>query len=124
MTMIFDKKTPRIRPNSRTRYLYAAGFILLFATMAIGIFLQNNSGTTAEAAPMLTTSGTNNLYTLDADFDQGTLVNINHDAPNKNQLQLNTTSGTFPIIWVALSRRCTIATINPQTCEIHGAYRT
>ena len=122
--MIFDKKTPRIRPRSRTRYLYAAGFILLFATIAIGIFLQNNAGTTAKAAPMLTTSGTNNLYTLDADFDQGTLVNINHDAPNNNQLQLNTTSGTFPFVWVALSQRCTIAKINTQTGAILGEYRT
>jgi hypothetical protein len=69
-------------------------------------------------------SGTNVLYTTDADFDQGTLVNVNHDAPNSNQLQLNTVSGTFPFIWIALSQRCTIAKINTDTGQILGEYRT
>jgi streptogramin lyase len=69
-------------------------------------------------------SGTNVLYTLDADFDQGTLVNLNHDAPNANQLQLNTTSGTFPFIWIALSLRCTIAKVDTTTGAILGEYRT
>src|SRR5688500_16832562 len=68
--------------------------------------------------------GTDVLYTTDADFDQGTLVNVNHDSPNSNQLQLNTTSGTFPFIWVALSQRCTIAKVNTQTGAILGEYRT
>jgi hypothetical protein len=71
-----------------------------------------------------TVTGTNVLYTLDADFDQGTLVNVNHNAPNNNQLQLNTTSGAFPFIWVALSIRCTIAKINTETGVILGEYRT
>jgi hypothetical protein len=68
--------------------------------------------------------GTNVLYTTDADFDQGTLVNVNHDAPNNNQLQLNETSGAFPFIWVALSQRCTIAKINTATGAILGEFRT
>ncbi len=29
------------------------------------------------------------LYTEDADFDQGALQDVNHDAPNNDQLQLN-----------------------------------
>ena len=69
-------------------------------------------------------AGTNVLYTLDADFDQGTLVNVNHDAPNSNQLQLNSSSGTFPFIWIALSQRCTIAKVNTETGAILGEYRT
>ena len=69
-------------------------------------------------------AGTNVLYTLDADFDQGTLINVNHDAPNSNQLQLNSSSGTFPFIWIALSQRCTIAKVNTETGAILGEYRT
>jgi streptogramin lyase len=67
---------------------------------------------------------TNHTYTQNADFDEGTLVSLNHDAPNQNQLQLNTTSGTFPFIWVAMSVRCTIAKINTSTGAILGEYRT
>jgi streptogramin lyase len=78
----------------------------------------------ASAPASGTVSGTNVLYTLDLDFDQGTLVNVNHDAPNNNQLQLNTSSGTFPFIWIALSQRCTIAKINTATGAILGEYRT
>ncbi len=69
-------------------------------------------------------SGGNVLYTLDADFDQGLKVNLNHDAPNGDQLQLNTASGTFPFIWVALSQRCTIAKIDTVSGAILGEYRT
>ena len=68
--------------------------------------------------------GTDKLYTLDADFDQGTMVNVNHDAPNNNQLQLNETTSTFPFIWVSLSLRCTIAKIDTETGTILGEYRT
>lgn len=75
-------------------------------------------------AAAATVVGTNVLYTTDADFDNGTLVNINHDAPNSNQLQLNEFTGTFKFIWVALSRRCTIARIDTETGAILGEYRT
>jgi hypothetical protein len=78
----------------------------------------------ASAPASGTVSGTNVNYTLDIDFDQGTLVNVNHDAPNNNQLQLNSSSGTFPFIWIALSQRCTIAKINTETGAILGEYRT
>jgi streptogramin lyase len=75
----------------------------------------------AVAAPVV---GTNVLYTSDADFDRGALVNLNHDGPNHNQLQLNETTGTFPFIWVSLSQRCTIAKINTATGAILGEFRT
>ena len=74
--------------------------------------------------PNFIVTSTNYKYTLDADFDQGTLVNVNHNAPNNNQLQLNTASGTFPFIWIAMSVRCTIAKINTTTGAILGEYRT
>ncbi|MCV2370938.1 dockerin type I repeat-containing protein [Roseateles oligotrophus] len=40
-------------------------------------------------------------YTLDSQFDLGVLQNVNHNAPNNNQLQLNVIGGGFPILWVA-----------------------
>ena len=84
-------------------------FRLTIGALAVMTALVLFGAASATSAPVV---GTDVLYTLDADFDQGTLVNVNHDAPNNNQLQLNTPSGTFPFIWIALSQRCTIAKIN------------
>src|SRR5688572_14418809 len=33
------------------------------------------------------------------------VIDIDHGAPNNNQLQLNTTTSTFPFIWISLSQR-------------------
>jgi len=38
------------------------------------------------------------IFTTDADFDQGMLVNVNHDAPNNDQLQLNEQTQPFPFV--------------------------
>ncbi|MEW6486893.1 MAG: hypothetical protein AB1578_03140 [Thermodesulfobacteriota bacterium] len=66
-------------------------------------------------------AGADVTYTLDADFDQGTLVNVNHDIPD--QLQLNTvTGGTFPFINVAASDRGTIVRIDTVTGAVVGEY--
>ena len=67
--------------------------------------------------------GTDVLYTLDADFDKGTAVNLNHEVV-PDQLQLNEDTSTFPFVWVSLSQRCTIAKINTETGEILGEFRT
>ena len=40
-------------------------------------------------------------YTLDSQFDLGTLLNVNHNAPNNNQLQLNLVGTGFPLLWIA-----------------------
>ena len=61
-------------------------------------------------------------YTTDADFDEGTLVNVNHDAPNNDQLQLNEETEPFPFIAVAASGRGTIVRIDTETGEIIGEY--
>jgi len=64
-------------------------------------------------------------YTLDADFDAGTLVNVNHDSPNNNQLQINEdVPEPFPFIAVACSDRGTIVRIDTVTGEIVGEYRS
>ncbi|WP_436494230.1 hypothetical protein [Actinokineospora sp. HUAS TT18] len=73
----------------------------------------------AVAAPV---PGLNVLYTTDADFDQGALQDVNHDAPNNNQLQLNRTSTFFPYVNVAASARGTMIRIDVNTGEIVGEW--
>jgi len=68
--------------------------------------------------------GTDVLYTADADFDQGTLVSVNHDAPNNDQLQLDQPTEPFPFVNVAASGRGTMVRIAAGTGEIVGEYRT
>ena len=63
-------------------------------------------------------------YTLDADFDEGTLLNVNHDTPNNDQIQLNATTTPFPFINIAASARGTVVRINTQTGQIIGEYKT
>lgn len=104
-----------VRPVRRRR----TGCTLL--ALALSAVLAAFAATSASAAPV---PGTDVLYTSDGQFDQGTLVNVNHDAPNNDQLQLNRSTGTFRFIWVALSQRCTIAKIDTETGTILGEYRT
>jgi sugar lactone lactonase YvrE len=73
----------------------------------------------ASAAPV---SGENVLYTLDADFDRGVLQDVNHDAPNNDQLQLNRQSVFFPYVNVAASARGTMVRIDVDTGEIVGEW--
>ena len=61
-------------------------------------------------------------YTLDADFDEGILFNLNHDVPNNNQLQLNATSTPFPFIWIACSSRGTVVRLDVNTGTVLGEY--
>ncbi len=63
-------------------------------------------------------------YTTDADFDEGILLNVNHDAPNNDQLQLGTEATPFPFISVANSGNGTMVRIDVQTGQILGEYRT
>jgi uncharacterized repeat protein (TIGR01451 family) len=64
------------------------------------------------------------VYTLDADFDQGVLFNVNHDAPNHDELRLNQVTTPFPFIWVAASVRGTAVKIDTVTGRILGEYLT
>ena len=64
-------------------------------------------------------------YTLDADFDEGVLINVNHDAPNNDQLQLDTTAPEpLPFIWIACSARGTVVRVDVNTGQVLGEYRT
>lgn len=79
---------------------------------------------TAGTAPAAPVPGIDIVYTLDADFDKGTLLNINHDAPNSDQLQLNRTTTPFPFVNVPASNRGTIIRIDVNTGAILGEYWT
>jgi streptogramin lyase len=68
--------------------------------------------------------GITKTYTLDAEFDEGTLLNVNHDAPNNDQLQLNSVTTPFPFVNIACSARGTIVRIDVNTGAILGEYQT
>lgn len=51
-------------------------------------------------------------FTLDTQFDSGTLNGVNHNAPNNNQLQLNATGTTFPVLWIANAGEDTVSRID------------
>ena len=63
------------------------------------------------------------VFTNNTDFDQGSLVNVNHQVV-PDQLQLNDQVATFPRLFVACSNRGTIVKINTVTGEILGEYVT
>lgn len=64
------------------------------------------------------------VYTLDAEFDLGLLSGVNHDAPNSNQLQLDTVGTTFPVLWVANAGEDTLSRVDTTTGQETGRYRT
>lgn len=68
--------------------------------------------------------GQSRTYTTDADFAEGTLVNLNFDAPNNNQLQLNQGTAAFPFVNIAASNRGTVVRSNTATGDITGEYFT
>lgn len=63
-------------------------------------------------------------YTVDADFNEGLLISVNHDTPNNDQLQLDAGGTPLPFIWIALSGRGTVAKVNTETGEVLGEYRS
>lgn len=85
--------------------------IVSFLFIVQGVFASHLTGTPA-------------TYTLDNDFDEGTLVNVNHDNPNNNQLQLNSIATPFHFIWVSISSKGTIVKIDTDTGLVLGEYRT
>ncbi len=62
-------------------------------------------------------------YTLDADFDEGSAINVVHTIV-PDQLQLDDTTEAFPFIWVAASERGTIVKIDTETGDILGEYQS
>jgi len=52
------------------------------------------------------------IYTSDADFDKGLATGVNHAAPNNNQLQLNVTGTSFPVLWIANAGEDTLSKVD------------
>lgn len=94
-------------------------FITLVASVTVVLLL---GGTTYDAnAQNVPCSRT---YTANADFDLGYLINVNHDSPNNNRLQLNDVVTPPPYVWVACSGRGTAVRIDVETGAILGEYWT
>ncbi len=72
--------------------------------------------------PSLAAAYVSHTYTLDADFEQGVLLNLNHDP--HDQLQLNSATSPFPFVYVACSGRGTIVRIDVTTGAILGEFWT
>ncbi|MCP4166876.1 MAG: hypothetical protein GY759_13430 [Chloroflexi bacterium] len=85
--------------------------------MLISLMLLAASGVVFAGPP----PGNPATYTLDADFDLGTLVNVNHDDV-PNQLQLDSEATPFEFIWVAASDLHTIVKIDTNTGQVLGEY--
>ncbi|MCB9915903.1 MAG: hypothetical protein H6828_12300 [Planctomycetes bacterium] len=95
---------------------------LPYSCMAVGraasVLLAGLGALTSAAQAQDTT------YTTDADFDLGVLLNVNHDAPNSDQLQLGTQDLPFPFVSVANSGNDTVVRIDALTGVVLGEYRT
>jgi len=65
---------------------------------------------------------TSRTYTLDADFDEGSLISVTRSTAN--QLQLDDTTRSFNFIWVAVSSKGTVVKINTETGAVIGEYLT
>ena len=64
------------------------------------------------------------IYTLDDDFDSGKLLNVNHEAPQHDELRLNSRATPFPFVYIANSARGTAVRIDAVTGTILGEYLT
>lgn len=62
------------------------------------------------------------LYTLNGDFNEGSLSNVDLRVPN--QLQLSERAQPFNFIWVAVSSKGTAVKINTETGQVLGEYYT
>ena len=93
------------RPTAPLRALIAASAVCLAAFSATSLAVTK-------------------VYTLDADFDLGTLDGVNHDAPGNNQLQLNRIGTTFPVLWIANAGEDTLSRIDTNLNKETARYRT
>lgn len=68
----------------------------------------------ATASSAASAGAASRTYNFDADFDAGVLVGVNHNAPNANQLQLNVTGTSFPVLWIANAGEDTLSKIDSK----------
>jgi len=87
----------------------ALTIFLIWSFSGLGI-AQYEDCAECESLQQQVTSGSA-TYTNNSDFDNGSMVSVNHDDV-ADQLQLNNQSKAFDFIWVAASGRGTIVKIN------------
>lgn len=90
--------------------------IILAASIAVIITV----GILTQGANALITART---YTLDADFDEGTLIGVEHTTVH-DQLQLSGTVTTFPVMWIANAGEDTVSKWDTNTNKELARYRT
>lgn len=61
-------------------------------------------------------------YSLDHEFELGTLLAVDHEHPGADQLQLSRTEQLFPFVYIPCSGRGTIVRIDIDSGEILGEY--
>ena len=105
---------PGFRPGNRLSLFSRSIAVITVVTLAAGL--------SATSAGAVAVPGLDVLYTTDADFDRGVLQDVNHDAPNHNQLQLNRQQTFFPFVNIAASARSTMIRIDVETGQIVGEW--
>ena len=63
------------------------------------------------------------IYTINEDFDKGTLISLEYETV-PDQLQLSTESTTLPFIWVPNSNEGTVSKVDTRSGRELGRYRT
>lgn len=89
--------------------------IYLICALLISVFFLN------VASASLVQPSHQRTYTIDADFNEGTLVGVEHDTIH-DQLQLSKTNTTLPFIWVP-SQDGTVSKLNTINGQELGRYR-
>lgn len=105
-----------------------AGAILGMGWVDDRLFLVvNRSASALEELPPIDQIGlgdpVSKTWTVDADFDEGVLVDVNHDAPNNDQLQLDQTSSVYGFLMIP-TQDGTIMRVDVATGDITGSYRS
>jgi hypothetical protein len=95
------------RQSNSTRMVGRAGLAQVACILTLGTAAYSQSRT----------------YTTDADFDLGVLVQVNHDAPNTDQLQLDEQE-PFSVLSVACGGLNTVVRINTETGEVLSEQRS
>jgi streptogramin lyase len=105
------------RTHRRRRQLRGATAFVATAALPASLLIMLPAA--AEAAPV---AGRDVTYTLDGQFDQGVLQDVDHDAPNNDQLQLDRSSVFFPFVNIAASGRGTMIRIDVDTGAVVGEW--
>ena len=100
--------------KNNTKNLRKGITAILFAVMMIVSVLA--------VVPTATAFVCSNTYTVDADFDEGTLVGVEHETVH-DQLQLSNESVTLPFIWVPNLNEGTVSKVNTTDGKELGRYR-